>query len=521
MADKTGRSKFLTSILGLALAAAGSATAHGPHSAPDTGTPDGGLEELVNAMLADPAAAPPPDDAIARLHTSPNRAMFNDAAARADDILSRVDSVYSRQLKAESDRLTRYLHDHDLGRHSDVAIIDPLRVDIARALGASPLNVLHNNVATRRFADRLSPDVMNSAHDDLMVTIASPAGTVTRVLSPMALMHFGDSDARPCLVSPATPQAQVVRINGFSTQESIAFFNKHEGWHCIDTINRQQQHNGLMQGTNANNPVTLFDTHEKRQVFSTIHRSEMLADVAAAGDMIADGHRIGIIDDLSAFRKSISVIDPMHFSSPGLDALKEHIDTVGVDAFRGMDDPQRRGLYFDITENYALSPDMLKTAAAYAYGDSRTQRDIRRQAKNDAVAQKALVYADRLPQDGNDRNMARAAQHLEDGAIRLSRRDMRALSSFDAEKTLTDTAFAQSGAVTPDSVIDAYVRLQDGLMRDMAGSASPKDTALAQEKMVLLQTTFIKNLRVMDFEGLTSAYRAQNRPATPPVAPKR
>lgn len=58
-------------------------------------------------------------------------------------------------------------------------------------------------------------------------------------------------------------------------------------------------------------------------------------------------------------------------------------------------------------------------------------------------------------------------------------------------------------------------------MRDMAGSASPKNTALAQEKMVLLQTTFIKNLRVMDFEGLTSAYRAQNRPATPPVAPKR
>ncbi len=135
-------------------------------------------------------------------------------------------------------------------------------------------------------------------------------------------------------------------------QEFHAFNASHETWHCFDYRYRADRGDGLIGAAKDNH-------------------AEMFADIGGAMEAVRHGADLSFIDKIAAERAAwvfltgpararTAADDEGHFFSivyntqPGLYALKEKIQEMGIDNFRKLDRDQMRDLDYEIVEAHGL-----------------------------------------------------------------------------------------------------------------------------------------------------------------------
>ncbi|MEZ0260120.1 MAG: hypothetical protein ACAH80_03880 [Alphaproteobacteria bacterium] len=192
-------------------------------------------------------------------------------------------------------------------------------------------------------------------------------------LQPVAFTT-GKNNPGPCLVVPEYPGFGLhdfistgFNVNGtnqlggkilslhITPQEFGDYANAHEAWHCTDMKFRTDVDGfGLVRAVKEN-------------------RAETFADIGGVMESIKNGANLTIIDKVAAMRatwiystgparvKHVPDTHPDHYKSivyhthPGLFALKERIQEMGMEKFRAMSRAEMREMAYEITAESSLT----------------------------------------------------------------------------------------------------------------------------------------------------------------------
>lgn len=421
-----------------------------------------------------------------------------DAQRRYPELAEKSGTAYSRELSTLQKQLNEYLKHSDTTVHNVVVIMDPAKIDVAVALGLPLSLVIQHEV--RKYDKEAGTGPARSAAPHAVRTFRPASGVTTYTQNPSAFPNMTSEKAEPCLILPASDHAFPFTIDGMTHAQKIEFANIHEGWHCLDTRYRmtQAQMDALNKG-DVTDMEEIILSADLTVAISVMHHKETVADVAALGDMVRRGHSPDIIDKAIAWRQQGVQSDYIHYSVPALVALKGEIDAMGVEAFRKLPLEKASETYFNITDAHALTPSRLQAMALYLSGGPQIRDVLNGAAAQSSDITKGIAYAEQIMKPGAPQQPMRdiiAAFAPPDMALRQALLDWKPLDKLE------QTAFAQGGKITPETLITAYSSMQSQLHSELTG----EDPRLAREKMSLLKAIFTRYLRTADYIAVNDKF---------------
>ena len=453
-------------------------------------TGDDGAEQQPAEAAAAPAPAPTPEQAY---HDQVRAALLRNAQANFDRTVHAADGGYSRQLKQQSDALTKYMRRQQGSPQAGAVMLDPNEFMAGLALGMKDKEVAEALLTARHVP-----------HDDKMVKhVAEAMRTSYRfpygegnkeatTQNPHAFADFFTNNPTLCPIVPASAYfPPEMRIPGTTHQQNLDLVNLHEAWHCRDTRNKivglTKEQSDKMEGEP---PQMAIGDPVKLQAYATANAQETLADVGAAGDLIRKGaDPKTIIESMTAWRAD--AYDTEHMTVAGLQELKHRIDDMGVGKFRKLNDDQARALYNDCAEKGAMSPAVVGQVISYMTS-SEEIRELKRDLANtnpdlkqavDAVAPYRLHAGGPPPP---------VVQPLTPDEQKIADQ----LRAYDAAKMLQDRAFRDAHKITPGTLVKAYGEMQEDLRRKID---KDPDNPLWQAQAVKLQESFVHVTSTLDY----------------------
>jgi hypothetical protein len=426
------------------------------------------------------------------------------ARENADDIIITAESRYSRDLSLLQGALNDYLKEQP-GRNPVAIYLDPAKFDAAMALGFEETSAIGRVLYRQGLA--LDPTLIDDSAklgaiaDQTLGKQQSRFGI--QIYTQDGASHPGVGILGANVIVPSADHAVTYPIEGLSRRENVDFTNLHEGWHAKDakyTV-KGEVTPGLYQKIAVYNMVVFADEKEEeaRQVFTTRHRAEVLADVGAVGDMIRGGKDISVLDKVREWRRS-DPGDYRHMSVQALDGLKSEIEKIGIDKFRKLPNRSVRELYYNVVENNAIDAAALKAAAQYDLNElvPETRAEMEQKAKTDRALAKGIAFLGLVGEAAQKTAADNASKHEHDhdtlSPAEQAVKDQ--LDKWDPLQALQDRAFKDSGRITPATLVKAYPKVSDEIRDNME---TEPDNSLHDLKLSKLQAAFIDGLPNIDY----------------------
>ena len=413
------------------------------------------------------------------------------------------DAGYTRQLQAMEKDLNDYLR-RNPSFNLHAVVLHPDEFDAARALGMGPqeaVKVMLNRQDLKPDAYMLAAIAkhMNFGYDSKFDLSGFTQDAETQPNVPS-----GTSPLKSYVIVPNSNHADPNPIPGFSYQDNIDFFNKHEGWHAKDSWYDMTKYSPQAQAATVEWNTDALANPEAREAFAMQMRKEALGDIGSIGDMLREDktRTTAMIDTVAAWRRT-DPFDVQHLSAPVLEGLKTEIDKMGIAAFRRLDEKHVKEFYHSVSEKYGMTAKAVQRALDYDCGDDAARLNITQQRDPDtqkAVAFMKMKNADPAPEDA-DIPLTAAQEEVK-----------AALHKYNPSRELENRAMKLKGKVTPATFIEAYGQLEEELRQK---ALKEPNNPLYALQMTKLQETFIGMVPRADYVGINNRHKVNIEEAEP------
>ncbi|HRJ66578.1 MAG TPA: hypothetical protein PLW48_05530 [Alphaproteobacteria bacterium] len=496
---KAARKRFSTMLLGAALISgcATGVSGQAPAQAAPV-VPQDTITAQVDTVEVGPRRTLPPAEVQRRAQI--RAILLTDAQTRYPELADDAQTAYSGKLQTLQDSLNTYLNRADTAMHNTIVVLDPSKIDVALSIGLSAQQAIAQEVAKHGRA--LPESTIDAAAGNAVRDFTSEAGAPGYTQNPSAYPNMSEQAARPCLIIPSSDHGLLFDVPGLTKAQKIEFTNTHEGWHCLDSRYRMTE--AQLEALQKNSPrslKSLIENADLRGGASVIHHKEALADIAALGDMIRRGHDPAIIGHTIGWRQNEVGHDYLHYSVPGLNLLKQRIDSMGIDAFREMAPAAARDLYFEVNDATALTPAKLLAMAEYLKADVTVRATQRAAAPAGSDTAAGIAYAEEILKPAVPQQVMRdiiAVLTPPDISLR------KALMDWKPIDRLEQGAIADGGKITPETLIRSYGKIQNELHGQLFGEEA--EARLAREKMALVKSLFVLYVQGVDYVTANEKY---------------
>lgn len=345
----------------------------------------------------------------------------------------------------------------------DIVTLHPDQISAMEGLGASrfeSVNAIANSQGVT-LPEKASADFSEVSASDEMSFIPSalmgrPEYATYNAQAPMAQQL---PEIRACIVMGGNSSHSGLPIGTFDLDTQNRFFNRHEFWHCLDD-------RFISQTDTASTTRGVSDASHQ---FTMQMRGEIFADLAAVTDMIVqDGEDTSFIDALVKARdmRLGGNMDFTHHSSPALNALKDHIEKVGMERFIAMNDKDRIEMLYEMTAKNSPSPK--QTEILY----TKKESEIAKRAKKnpDYAAANAKYNQYNTARDEYNSGWVVTDDMMEVQNARKALVDQ--AKDWEAEKKLRENAEQLPGGLTPQNLQQARNTMLDSVREDMKNDPS-------------------------------------------------
>jgi hypothetical protein len=380
------------------------------------------LQEVAD--MAASAVTPPSDAAKHRLMAA---LMFSKSAY--DDEFDRIHAQF-----------LPLLNDLDKGKPRSVIFIDPSEYAGAKAVGIDTKEYLSTALSLNGvYANSASLFMMDMS---LSVQDKRTKGHNSTVTNPSASQAAGNS----CVIVPLSHFGTTgVDLKGMTAGEISTYVNYHEFFHCMnDVYNNDKRANAA----------------QKREMFS---------DVGAALEMIRRGSPPSIIDSILEWREKQT--DASHHTQEGLKALKQTINSIGVDKVKALTQKEVMALSYIVTEGSASSP--------LGYKWLEMKEDF---AKPGPVGKMISWLFDKPHPDALPKG-------------------------FDPQKALEEKAMRMAGKITPVSLVLANGELQREYRAQYDKTTGGNE--MYPQMMIATQDALIGSVTALDYEKVNAQRKAK------------
>lgn len=419
-----------------------------------------------------------------------NAALMDDAQKRYAEMMRLGETPYAAELKALEAGMNENIRQFGASRgHTRGVVLDPYHFDTGMALGFTERETVQKMLDHKGITE-----IDDREFDDVVArmgrTTTSLYGFLTQTQEASA---HDDGTANACMLIPTSDHGLLYPIPGMTMREQVDFINAHETRHCLNTkFTQTWEANEEVNAARVNGEWDLLVQNDRvLQLYSGLIKAETYSDVAGAADRIRAGDGLHIIDALRQRRGEI-IEDTNHLSVFALDALKAHIEKVGLENFRKMPQADAEKLYNDITDNHGVSPKMLHTVYSW-YVDEKNPGALREAAKTDPEVARGIEMLKYFP------DLNSPPPPLPDPALTPAEKASQdRVMAFKPMEALEERAFKIAGKATPESYIRAYAALQTEFRADALKTADPE----IAEKMTYLQTMYMHHMWEVDFAAI-------------------
>lgn len=452
---------------------------------------------------------------IANAEDTSNLDLAYEAQGRFQELMRNAATPYSERLKALENALNDYAKRNGLDQYSKITFLDPVKADIGVALGLDKRMIGQ----TLLMEQGVMPYQDFSYMLGNAMVAASPSITDDNAYTqnPQALfVRFNDARKSPCVIvpSPANNVPDTLTVPGMSLQQAQDYRNRHEGWHCLDSVYFPKPIPSEVYLAARTDSFSSFQGRQDLlEGFINLQKTEILADVATLGEMVRAGHDVELIDTVVNWRASAAE-HLAHLTAPALEQLKSYIEKVGLEEFNGMSEKEAVDTYYAITEDHALSVNALDLLLTNETGEpvlanaSYTELDIQKAAAYQKYRDAAAPSADISMVAAMTSIMGGAGKDIE--TIQREKSLEEKLKGWSALDDLTHTAYTLSGKVTPETMIGAYITLQTEY--DNASERNPQDADMYAEMATRLKSTFVQKTLWSDFTAINLKHDAVSSP---------
>jgi hypothetical protein len=400
------------------------------------------------AQAQEPANTPIPDIyAEQAAQQDAARSKFTDLVRAADP------AGYGARLARLEENLNNYLrrHSSDHPRHDSVVVLNPVEVDISLIVDQGLGDMIRSRVAARRGS--VSDERIEIALPAVQDTMVTAGGTSTFTQMPGAVLQMPENGRATCIIIPVAEHDKAFGIPGLTPQQMEDYLNLHEGWHCLD-LNRGATAEQKDAMTAIRTLADLRGSVKAQEALAAVNQQEALADVGAVGDMIRAGTPPRLLGHVINWRNSPAEADLEHITVPALQALEKHINTVGLKAFRAMDDKTAAQLYIRLAEENALSQPRLQAALDNLF-DPKPASDATQAHFNQRLE---MVQAE----------IKRGSlSPVPPGTAEKAERLRGALENWNARDVLEREAMRRHGEITLENLVYAYGGLKAQLQNEI------------------------------------------------------
>jgi hypothetical protein len=455
---------------------------------------------------------------------------------------------YERELQAEQQKLDSYFSGRGAKDPQAAVILDPIRYDIGRAVGMSSAVTVASLINGANPEDRsleALPEVKDPNNPEALgVSRTSPLffrsmgydpeGIGKQMETPF-VSRFGttytqfptenpNNLVQGGVITPASEKLDPTRVPGLSYADNLTYINWHEMWHARDTREAVFPANfnaDLPIKSQPNDPATF-------KACATRNQQESFADVGSVGDMIRSGKPMSVLDAVLDWRRVPE--DTAHTTVPALEGLKQKIQEMGLDKFRKLDDAQAQALYEKVVDEKALNAEDVRIIHDEHSWNPLKSLPVTVKSFTDPETKKALGF-ERQQTDDALGTLWRAVKGT--APIPFDPQMPPALAGWNPTQVLEDTAFAAAHKITPETMSEAYVKLQDKLESQARAAQDPAQAQIYAAQMTMLQTAFVRDVQSLDYLKLNqdrgvnlAAVEPDLKPvfqhfdAQPPSAPK-
>jgi hypothetical protein len=442
--------------------------------------------------------------------------------AQKDFAATPLNSAYGRELQMMQDQVNATLRGGAASVHYKMAFIDPVRYDAGSAFNMNPQRVVTEILDS----GNIWPDnnILFGAAKDMRATAYNGKYASGRRENASAFVNNFREDAQVCVVVPSSDIAPV-EIKGMPYNVVVDYVNRHESFHCRDTkYNFRGVDPQLVAQVKPENPGNLVGRPDLQNIFLTMHKREVFADVSAIAEMVRNGHEPkSLLGPLKDWRTKEGGTDISHYTTPALEALEKKIKDMGVAKFRALDAEAVSKLCYEITDQNALRQRELDAMLRYRAGTDKDKAALRKEAAGDRETARAL---------GVESDIAKQLAVKPKGWTALTPAEQKLddqVRGYPASKLLQDRAFEIGGKITPVTMAKAYAAIHDELRLEREWEP---DNPIPAAKMTKLQHTLLRELRILDYaylnqqrgvkiEDVEPCLAAFKSPAAAKAAPKK
>jgi hypothetical protein len=272
-----------------------------------------------------------------------------------------VSNGYSARLDSLEEYLTGYLQRNDTSVHKGVIIMDPLKFDVARALGYTTKEAVVMLLEEKGALYKTVTN-MGAVAENMELSFSSQYGDMTYTQSPISIVNLYNisQPSRIAVIIPMPQHAMPFNVPGMKNDVLLEYIDRHEGWHVLDVLTSFIGIDASYMNSDSSRLVfsngALLRSSHAREFASRKLKQESLADVGALGDMIHAGHGPAIIEQVMRWREKSAAVDGWHMTAPALERLQKKLAETGLEEFKKMNEKERRDFYMDIVENPVPRP---------------------------------------------------------------------------------------------------------------------------------------------------------------------
>lgn len=465
---------------------------------------DGQRSEQVDTPARLPVRTGPID--IKRemaFHRLIGRTLLAEAKENYATVAAGAQTGYSRQLAQLQEQLTERLEQSHNTLHNRVIVLDPRSYEVGRALGMTPYDAVEAMLKTQHAI--ASEGLIGHAASNISGWYMTRFGQVfTQV--PASFINTTEAEPQACLLVPSSDYAIPFDLPGMTAAQRVSFINRHESWHCLDTVYSFRGLDTKEMEEAMKAPIPGLASPSLRQYYALGYKQEALSDVGAIGDMIRqEGMGLGLVDSIALWRDR-SPTDTKHLSTPVLKELKRQITAMGIENFRKLDDTKAAEMYFAVTEKAALNAETIPFLIYLAQAERVPGgRDVLNKTYgSNPEYRKAVDFVDHL----KSLPAPVKAQPLKPGQqppplTEAEQATLKKIIAFNAGALLEDRAIQDSGRITPATLAAAYGKIQGEMARDLWQNPDDKVQPLLMAK---LQQVFIHAVQTTDYVNANRAY---------------
>lgn len=419
-------------------------------------------------------------------------------------MLRAANNSYSARLDSIERGLTDYLRRNDTCYHNGVIMMDPLKFDVARALGFTTKEAV-SMLIEEKSATSKTVLGLSSVEKNMALEFSSIYGDESYTQTPLALLNKANTPQSPriAIIIPMPRHAMPFSVPEMGNAAFIEYADRHEGWHTLDALTNfngidSRYMSAAYSRLTFYNEILLY-SRDARLFAAAKLQQESIADVGALGDMIADGHDTAIIGKIIHWRERTGMMDGWHMTVLSLQGLQNKLEETGLEKFREMNEKERRDLYIGIVRENCPSAEGIKIMLRFHAGSPETRSALQKIALKDSETRKALAFEKALCGVIREEPSLESLKAIGEARKKSRAEIRRKLDNWDALQELRETALKNDGALTPESVIRAY-----GALMDTLGAQAvrlPDQETLCRAKMTRLQSLFVRNFARMDFES--------------------